>query len=292
MNGQQASIPTRGSHEQHRATNARLHEPWHLLQVACVVVVVLALFLFIGSILLDFANIRLICRAVHEQMPAMERRKDEWRLSELSSQLVTIITTEHYNLQTGRSMTVADANGRCTLFIGAVSGALIAIAFTGQVSRMGTAFFVFSLVLLPSLLLMGLITFERVLQSAIEDLTYARAIMRIRSLYLELAPQLRPYFVLAADDERRRPRLKVGLHPSWWQVFLTTAGMIAALNSVLVGVFVGLLLSALFTFPLQVCTSVGVVSFLVSLSLHQRYQWGQWRRLEQDLAALAQAQRT
>ena len=68
--------------------------------------------------------------------------------------------------------------------------------------------------------------------------------------------------------------------------------MIAALNSVLVGVFVGLLLSALFTFPLQVCTSVGVVSFLVSLSLHQRYQWGQWRRLEQDLAALAQAQRT
>lgn len=138
----------------------------------------------------------------------------------------------------------------------------------------------------------GADTFERVLQSAIEDLTYARAIMRIRSLYLELAPQLRPYFVLAADDERRRPRLKVGLHPSWWQVFLTTAGMIAALNSVLVGVFVGLLLSALFTFPLQVCTSVGVVSFLVSLSLHQRYQWGQWRRLEQDLAALAQAQRT
>ena len=50
---------------------------------------------------------------------------------------------------------------------------------------MGTAFFVFSLVLVPSLLLMGLITFERVLQSAIEDLTYARGITRIRHLYLE-----------------------------------------------------------------------------------------------------------
>jgi hypothetical protein len=111
---------------------------------------------------------------VEEHMPGMERMKDEQSLPELSSQLVTILTTEHYNLQTGRSMTVADANGRCTLFIGAVSGALIAIAFTGQVSRMGTAFFVFSLVLLPSLLLMGLITFERVLQSAIEDLTYER----------------------------------------------------------------------------------------------------------------------
>ena len=216
----------------------------------------------------------------------MERLKEEQVLPELSSQIVTIITTEHYNLQTGRSMTVADANGRSTLFIGAVSGALIAIAFTGQVSRMGTAFFVFSLVLLPSLFLMGLITFERVLQSGIEDLTYARGIARIRHLYLEYAPQLRPYFILSADDERRRSTLKVGLHPSWWQVLLTTAGMIAAINSVLLGVFVGLLLSALFTFPLLVCTSAGVVTFLVSFSIHQRYQWGQWRRLEQNLVAL------
>ncbi len=216
----------------------------------------------------------------------MERLKEEQVLPKLSSQMITMITTEHYNLQTGRSMTVADANGRCTLFIGAVSGALIAIAFTGQVSRMGTAFFVFSLVLLPSLFLMGLITFERVLQSGIEDLTYARGITRIRHLYLESAPQLRPYFILSADDERRRPTLKVGLHPSWWQVFLTTAGMIAAINSVLVGVFVGLLLSALFTFPLLVCTSAGVVTFLVSFGILQRYQWLQWRRLEQSLGDL------
>ncbi len=226
----------------------------------------------------------------HKHMPAMERLKDEQSLPELSSQMVSMITTEHYNLQTGRSMTVADANGRCTLFIGAVSGALIAIAFTGQVSRMGTAFFVFSLVLVPSLLLMGLITFERVLQSAIEDLTYARGITRIRHLYLAHAPQLRPSFLLVADDDSRRPLLKVGIHPSWWQVFLTTAGMIAAINSVLVGVFVGLLLSALFTFPLLVCTSAGVVTFLVSFGIHQRYQWGQWRHLEQNLAALFPSQ--
>lgn len=213
----------------------------------------------------------------------MGRRKDEQILPELSSQLVTMMTTEHYNLQTGRSMTVADANGRSTLFIGAVSGALIAIAFAGQVSHMGTAFFVFSLVLVPSLFLMGLITFERVLQSAIEDLTYARGITCIRHLYLEYAPQLRPYFILSTDDESKRPMLKVGIHPSWWQVFLTTAGMIAAINSVLVGVFVGLLLSALLTFSLLACTGAGIVTFLVSFGIHQRYQWGQWRRLEQDL---------
>jgi sulfite exporter TauE/SafE len=88
----------------------------------------------------------------------MEQQKDEQTPLELPSQIVTMMTTEHYNLQSGRSMTVADSNGRCTLFIGTVSSALIAIAFAGQASRMGTAFFVFSLILFPSLFFMGLFT--------------------------------------------------------------------------------------------------------------------------------------
>ena len=40
---------------------------------------------------------------------------------------------------------------------------------------LGTAFFVFSLVVLPTLLFMGLITFERVQQSGSADFIYAAA---------------------------------------------------------------------------------------------------------------------
>jgi len=226
---------------------------------------------------------------VDEHMPAMERLKDEQTLPELSSQMVTMLTTEHYNLQTGRSMTVADANGRCTLFIGAVSGALIAIAFTGQVSRMGTAFFVFSLVLLPSLFLMGLITFERVLQSGSADFLFARGVNLIHHLYLEYAPQLHPYFILAAHDDRGETLSREAMSTSWVQVFFNTAGMIAVINSVLIGSFVGLLL-AVFSLPLWICTSAGVVTFLVSVVIHQRYQWGQWMRLERNLPILFPSQ--
>src|SRR2546426_2982027 len=45
--------------------------------------------------------------------------------------------------------------------------------------RKATAFFVFSLVVLPTLFFMGLITFERVLQSGSADVIYARGINRI-----------------------------------------------------------------------------------------------------------------
>src|SRR5215469_5612953 len=209
----------------------------------------------------------------------MEQPHNEHFPGELSSQLVTIMTTEHYNLQTGRSMTVAEANGRASLFVGAVSSGLIALAFVGQLSHLGTTFYVFSLVVIPTLLFMGLITFERVLQSGSADFMYAIGINRIRHLYLEYAPQMQPYILLTHHDEREETLTRDAMHPLWWQVFLTTAGMIAMINSVLAGSFVGLLLAA-FTLPLWACTGAGVVTFFVSVGLHQRFQWGQWMQVK------------
>lgn len=215
----------------------------------------------------------------------MQKHNDEHFPSELSSQLVSIITTEHYNLQTGRSMTISETNGRASLFVGAVSSGLIALTFVGQISQLGTAFFVFSLVVIPTLVFMGLITFERILQSGSTDIMYARGVNRIRHLYLEYAPQLQPYFMLSAHDDWGETLSYEQMSTSWVQVFFSAAGMIAVINSVLVGSFVGLLL-AVFRLPLWVCTSVGVVAFLVSVVIHQRYQWSQWMRLHQEIPIL------
>jgi len=224
----------------------------------------------------------------------MEQPNNEHLSVELSSQLVTIMTTEHYNLQTGRSMTIAEANGRSSLFVGAVSSGLIALAFVGQISQLGRAFYVFSLVVLPTLFFMGLITFERVMQAGAVDVIYASGINRIRHLYLAYAPQMHPYFIHSTQSDpyfmlsSPNDQEAVGheaMQPPWWQVFLSTAGMIAVINSVLAGSFVGLLLAA-FTLPLWVCTSAGAVAFLVGLVLHQRYQWSQWMRVGRTMRGL------
>ena len=143
----------------------------------------------------------------------MEQSKNEQLPVELSSQLVAIMTTEHYTLQTGRAMTIAEVNGRASLFVGAVSSGLIALAFVGQISHLGTAFYVFSLVILPTLLLMGLITFERVLQADMADVVYTRGINRIRHLYLEYAPQMQPYFILSSHDDREGTLGNEAMHP-------------------------------------------------------------------------------
>jgi hypothetical protein len=215
----------------------------------------------------------------------MDQQEQQHSL-ELTSQLVTMMTTEHYTLQSAQSQEVADINGRNTLFIGAVSSTLIALAFIGQISRLGTAFFVFSLVLFPSLFFMGLVTFEWVLQATNSIIIYGRGINRIRHLYLEYAPQMQPYFILSTHDDADSVLGAVAIHRSSWQVLFAPPGMIAVINSMLVGVFVGVLLSGLFSFSLPVCTTAGVLIFLLSLGIHLRYYWAQVKRREQNLPVL------
>src|SRR5258708_12470088 len=74
-----------------------------------------------------------------------------------------------------------------------------------------------------------------------------------------------------------------------WEVYFSMAGMVAVITSVLAGGFVGLLLAP-FTLPLAVTTGAGVVTSLVSLGLHQRYQWKQWLQLGRDRPAVFPSQ--
>src|SRR4249919_4173134 len=78
---------------------------------------------------------------------------------------VTFLTTEHFTLQGARSSTIAEATGRATMFLGAVSGGLVALGLIATAAGVRTAFYAFALILLPTLALMGLATFNRVLES-------------------------------------------------------------------------------------------------------------------------------
>jgi hypothetical protein len=215
----------------------------------------------------------------------MDTQRDE-RSEALQAHIVQCLTTEHFTLQTGRAMTVADASGRSGLFLSTISSTLIALAFIGQLSHLGTDFFLFALVLFPSLLFLGLVTFERVLQSAIEDSVCMRGINRIRHFYVELAPLVKDYFILSIHDDEAGAHGDMQMQMSWWQLFLTTAGMVAVIDSLLASAFAGLLLYQFFALPLLPCLNAAMVIFLVVLVTHQRYQWRRWRRADQHLNVL------
>lgn len=183
----------------------------------------------------------------------------------------TFATTEHFNLQTARSITVSEANGRASVFLATLSSTLIALAFIGQMSRLGTAFYAFALILLPVLAFVGVVTFLRLVQSSIEDIAYARRIGALRGFYLRVSPELEPY-VLAVRETRQPARWREGtLAPSTWQLMLTAGGMIAVVNSVVVAACAGLTVEAAGVQALPVPLASGAVIGAVALRLQHRH---------------------
>ena len=182
----------------------------------------------------------------------------------------TFVTTEHFNLQTARAMTVSEANGRASIYLAALSSNLIALAFIGQMSRLGAAFYAFALILLPVLVFVGVVTFLRLVQSSLEDIAFAHRIALLRDLYLRLSPELEPY-VLAVRGGRAPVLTGERLAPSAWQLTLTTAGMVAVVNSVVVAAVAGLALAAAGVDPLGLPLGFAAFVGAGALALHQRH---------------------
>jgi hypothetical protein len=202
------------------------------------------------------------------------------------AEILQILITEHTNLQAARSATIFEANGRTTLFLGAVSSSVVALAFIGQMSEMGQAFFFFALILLPSLIFLGLVTFIRVNQTGIEDMIASRGINRIRHYYTEIAPLVESYFILSTHDDMLGYLQNLGGQVSIFQQFVSTAGLVSVINSILTAVFVGLLAFSLFSLSLFMCITAGIVVFAASVALYMWYQHRHWQENERHMRVL------
>jgi hypothetical protein len=188
---------------------------------------------------------------------------------------VTMITTEHFTLQGARSTTTAESVGRATMFLSSISGSLVALGLIATATHVGTAFYAFGLILLPTLAFIGLVTFERTLQSGIEDHGYARRIARLRGYYFDVAPELTPYLLSVPVPERLEVQ---GLQAGRGQGFRTVAGMVAVVTAVLAGSAVGLLVGVLSGHSLVAALVAGAVTGIAMLVAMMRYQQAAWRR--------------
>jgi hypothetical protein len=188
---------------------------------------------------------------------------------------VTFATTEHFTLQGARATTIAESTGRATIFPGAVSGGQVALGLIATASRVGTAFYTFGLVLLPTLAFVGVVTFERVLQSGIEDLGYARRIALLRGYYFDEAPELTPYLMSVPEPQRLSV---LGLWAGHWQSFRTVAGMVAVITAVLAGSAAGLLAAVASDHSLTAALIPGSAVAVAALAAMMRYQHSVWER--------------
>jgi hypothetical protein len=128
-------------------------------------------------------------------------------------QLLTALSTEHFTLQGARSQTMSESAARASVYVFAVSSALVALGFIGQVSDVGEVFDVFALTVLPTLYLLGSVTYVRLVECGAEDFRYGLAINRIRHYYKEIARN-RAHLFPALRPRRRGRRVREHGPPS------------------------------------------------------------------------------
>ena len=189
---------------------------------------------------------------------------------------MAFVTTEHFTLATARTMTVNEANGRASIYLATVSSVIVALAFIGQIAELGTAFYAFAFVLLPAVFFVGVVTFDRVLQSSIEDGLLAMRINRLRRFYLDFGPGLAEYLTLPlAEDDPEAAMRELGVRGGRWQALLTVAGMIGVINSVVAGVLAALV-TGRFVDALWLAVAIGAVVFAVAVLTHGRHHVRVW----------------
>jgi hypothetical protein len=190
---------------------------------------------------------------------------------DLRSAVLSAMNTEHFVLQSASSSTIAEAGARSTLYVMALSSALVAMGFLSQSSDV---FVPFVATVLPGIFLLGLFTTVRLVDTALENMHYLTGISRVRRFYRSLGPQAAREFASAGGrwPEAKAPSLQLG---PLFALLGTTASMIAVINHVVAGTAVGLLAAVAFGVARGWAFALGGLTALVLTAVFVRYQ--AWR---------------
>jgi len=195
--------------------------------------------------------------------------------------LMGALGNQYGRLQSSRAGTISESSSRTSVYLTSLTGAVVALSFVAQAARFGETFFVFALAILPVVFFLGVVTYYRVLQTGVEDVIYARAMSKIQLFYSEIDPAHADLFHASAVDQVGLRDL--GLFRLWWQQFLSTAAVIAVVNAVVGGVFIGLTAGFVFQAPSWVPPSTAVAAAVLLALAFLRHQWRTWMRVAKAL---------
>jgi hypothetical protein len=105
--------------------------------------------------------------------------------------IVEFMLSEYKTIAENRMLEIERGQNYVNLFLTITSGAAALLALMSQIAA-GT-FRSTSIVILLSLLLLGIISFIRVIQRDIRITSYARRLSRIRRYFVEIKPNIVPY---------------------------------------------------------------------------------------------------
>ena len=149
-----------------------------------------------------------------------------------------ILATEHWSLLATRSLSWNESFARASMFLTLLSGAIVALALVAQATSFDERFVTFALLLLPLVLGVGWTTYVRLGEVNNEDAYWVTGMNRLRKAYLEMEPELAPYFVTGITDDTAGLMRTYATHPGGIGLhgLITTPATIGFVNSAIFAV--------------------------------------------------------
>jgi hypothetical protein len=191
------------------------------------------------------------------------------------------LLTEQFVLQSVRGTTVSESSSRAALYMTTLSGALVGYGFLAD-TTVASAYLA---VVLPIVFLLGAFTWERLVQTGLEDIIAVAGIQRIRGYYATLLPDADYYFPRPGEKTAVNEVLDIGTRSSWRGVVFTTASAVLAVNCIVCGAGVALGLRSAGGLPEAAAIVIGVLSGLVLLVGLASYQIRQFTRVKARVEA-------
>jgi hypothetical protein len=156
------------------------------------------------------------------------------------SAFMSALVTEHFALQAAASTTVSEATGRAALYLSVLSSSLVAMGFASQSAH---RFALFAATVIPAVVVLGLFTAARLVDTGVQNVAFLAGIARIRGYYRTLPAGSAEYFApwgRPSQDEIGQALAALSRTRSALTGFGTTAAMVAAVNSIVAGIGVAL----------------------------------------------------
>ena len=184
---------------------------------------------------------------------------------------MSALVTEHFVQQSAASATISESSSRASLYLLSLSSSLVALGFATQ-SRQ--AFPYFAAGILPAIFILGIFSFVRVTDTAMANLNSLQAIVRIRNYYADLVPEAERFFgQRRAKDDAATALTFLGLSRSWINALFSMASTLAAINSLVAGVGIVVLLVTIFgAGSLGAAAFIGVMLVIVLMVAAVAYQ--------------------
>ena len=182
------------------------------------------------------------------------------------------LSTEHWSLLTTRSLIYSESFSRVEIFLALLTGAVIALALLAQVDHYHEVFTVVAILILSVVLFVGLTTAGRLSTLNREEFMAVAGMNRLRRGYLDVHPELEPYFQSASHDDLcgLMQTMHMDMGPGRWRVtdalhgLQTMPATVGVIDSIVVGVLVALI-SILVGASTPIAVVTGSIAFLIAV---------------------------